>query len=120
MPGFRGELGSLGFVLSTSINASLVLTVQALRPRFAPFSQYRIQYSLTGGLPVSSGSVQVAVMVVVVAVLAVGVPGAPSGSSTSVTLMVTVTVSSILVSALSSESSRSLTDTVTLYEVLAS
>ena len=75
---------------------------------------------MIGGLPVASGAVQVAVMLVVVFDFCVGVPGRPSGSFTSVTLMVTVTVSSILVSALSSESSLSLTDTVTLYEVLAS
>ena len=120
MPGFRVAFGLLGFVESTSINASLALTVQALTPWFVPFSQYRIQYSLTGGLPVVSGAVQVAVMLVVVAVFAVGVPGRPKGSSTSLTLMVTVTVWSISVSALPSESSLSVTDTVTLYDVLAS
>ena len=120
MPGFRVAFGLLGSVKSTSISASLVVTVQALTPWLVPFSQYRIQYSLTGGLPPVSGAVQVAVMLVVVVFFAVGVPGRPSGSFWSMTLMVTVTVWSISVSALPSESSLSVTDTVTLYEVLAS
>ena len=74
------------------------------------------------GLPVMSGAVHDTSIFVagVVALADTLMAGASGGSSSSVTLIVTAMVSSIFVSALSSLSLRSLTSTVTLYDVLAS